>query len=155
TGIPHFDNKSRVEETVRAMQFPSYVILRPVFFMENLLQPSYGLPRSKLVMPLSPTTSLQMIAVDDIGQFGALAFLRHAELNGREIDIAGDSLPPSRAAQILTEVIGAPVVFEQQPIDRVRTYSEDVAIMFEWFERVGYDAPIDALEASYGIRPKR
>ena len=40
TGIPHFDNKWRIEETVRGLRFPSHVILRPVFFMENLLAPS-------------------------------------------------------------------------------------------------------------------
>ena len=39
TGIPHFDNKWRIEETVRGLQFPSHVVLRPVFFMENLLSP--------------------------------------------------------------------------------------------------------------------
>src|ERR1700674_5700587 len=39
TGIPHFDNKWRIEETVRGLRFPSHVILRPVFFMENLLPP--------------------------------------------------------------------------------------------------------------------
>src|SRR5246500_2753621 len=37
TGVPHFDNKWRIEETVRGLRFPSHVILRPVFFMENLL----------------------------------------------------------------------------------------------------------------------
>src|SRR6185503_14332675 len=35
TGIPHFDNKWRIEETVRGLTFPSHVILRPVAFMEN------------------------------------------------------------------------------------------------------------------------
>src|SRR5947207_5521933 len=39
TGVPHFDNKWRIEETVRSLGFPSHVILRPVFFMENLLAP--------------------------------------------------------------------------------------------------------------------
>ena len=39
TGIPHFDNKWRIEETVRGLNFPSHVVLRPVFFMENLLAP--------------------------------------------------------------------------------------------------------------------
>src|SRR5246127_2730707 len=34
TGVPHFDNKWRIEETVRGLRFPSHVILRPVFFME-------------------------------------------------------------------------------------------------------------------------
>ena len=39
TGVPHFDSKWRIEETVRGLRFPSHVILRPVFFMENLLSP--------------------------------------------------------------------------------------------------------------------
>src|ERR1700740_3417317 len=39
TGVPHFDSKGRIEESVRALRFPSHVILRPVFFMENLVAP--------------------------------------------------------------------------------------------------------------------
>src|SRR5258706_6566291 len=35
TGVAHFDNKWRIEETVRGLSFPSHVILRPVFFMER------------------------------------------------------------------------------------------------------------------------
>src|SRR5437868_15434753 len=34
TGIPHFENKWRIEQAVRKLGFPSYAILRPVFFME-------------------------------------------------------------------------------------------------------------------------
>src|SRR5690349_3570507 len=88
TGVPHFDNKWRIEETVRGLGFPSHVILRPVFFMENLLAP-YSLQGDKLASALRPDTKLQMIAVDDIGWFGARAFTDHAELNRRELDIAG------------------------------------------------------------------
>src|SRR5882762_4670808 len=73
TGIPHFDNKWRIEETVRGLGFPSHVILRPVFFMENLLAP-FSLQGSTLAWALGPSTKLQMIAVDDIGWFGARAF---------------------------------------------------------------------------------
>jgi uncharacterized protein YbjT (DUF2867 family) len=70
TGIPHFDNKWRIEETVRDLRFPSHVILRPVFFMENLLAP-FSLQGSTLAWALGLGTKLQMIAVDDIGWFGA------------------------------------------------------------------------------------
>ena len=70
TGVPHFDSKSRIEETVRGLGFPSHVILRPVFFMENLLAP-FSLQGSTLASALGPGTKLQMIAVDDIGWFGA------------------------------------------------------------------------------------
>src|ERR1700759_1095209 len=89
TGIPHFDNKWRIEETVRGLRFPSHVILRPVFFMENLLTP-FSLKGSTLAWALPPGTKLQMIAVDDIGWFGARAFTHAAALNRREIDLAGD-----------------------------------------------------------------
>src|SRR6516164_5438827 len=84
TGIPHFDNKWRIEETVRGLRFPSHVILRPVFFMENLLAP-YSLQGPTLAWALGPGTKLQMIAVDDIGWFGARAFTDAAALNRREI----------------------------------------------------------------------
>src|SRR6201984_1805053 len=39
TGVPHFDNKWRIEETVRGLGFPSQVILRAVFIMETLVPP--------------------------------------------------------------------------------------------------------------------
>src|SRR6202021_206384 len=89
TGVPHFDNKWRIEETVRGLRFPSHVILRPVFFMENLLAPS-SLQGSTLAWALGPATKLQMIAVDDIGWFGVRAFTDATALNRREIDLAGD-----------------------------------------------------------------
>ena len=73
TGVPHFDNKWRIEETVRGLRFPSHVILRPVFFMENLLAP-FSLQGSTLAWALGPGTKLQMIAVDDIGWFGARVY---------------------------------------------------------------------------------
>ena len=39
TGIPHFENKSRVEDTVRDLAFRRTTIVRPVFFMENVTSP--------------------------------------------------------------------------------------------------------------------
>jgi len=101
TGIPHFDNKWRIEETVRALSFPSHVILRPVFFMENLIAP-YSLQGSTLASALGPRSKVQMIAVDDIGWFGARAFSDAAGLNRREIDLAGDVRTMLEAAEILT-----------------------------------------------------
>jgi len=149
TGVPHFDNKGRIEETVRGLRFPSHVILRPVFFMENLLAP-YSLQGSTLAVALGRGTKLQMIAVDDIGWFGARAFTAAAALNRREIDLAGDVRTMPEAAAILTEALGRPITFAQTPIEQVRQYSEDTALMLEWFERVGYSADIAGLEREFG-----
>jgi uncharacterized protein YbjT (DUF2867 family) len=149
TGVPHFDNKWRIEETVRSLGFPSHVILRPVFFMENLLAP-LSLRGDTLSSALGPDTKLQMIAVDDIGWFGARAFTHAAALNRREIDIAGDARTMLEAAEILTEALGRPIAFAQTPIEQVRQYSRDTALMLEWFERVGYSADITGLEREFG-----
>ncbi len=149
TGIPHFDNKWRIEETVRALRFPSHVILRPVFFMENLLAP-FSLQGSTLAWALGADTKLQMIAVDDIGWFGARAFTDATALNRREIDLAGDVRTLPEAAAILTEALGRPIVFAQTPIEQVRQYSKEMASMLQWFERVGYSADIAGLEREFG-----
>jgi uncharacterized protein YbjT (DUF2867 family) len=119
TGIAHFDSKWRIEETVRGLRFPSHVILRPVFFMENLLAP-FSLQGSTLAWALGPGTKLQMIAVDDIGWFGARAFTDAGALNRREIDLAGDVRTMPEAAEILTEALGRPIAFAQTPIEQVR-----------------------------------
>jgi uncharacterized protein YbjT (DUF2867 family) len=149
TGIPHFDNKWRIEETVRSLGFPSHVILRPVFFMENLLAP-FSLQGSTLAWALDASTKLQMIAVDDIGWFGARAFTDAAALNRREIDLAGDTRTMPEAAEILTEALGRPIAFAQTPIEQVRQYSNEMALMLQWFDRVGYSADIGGLEREFG-----
>jgi uncharacterized protein YbjT (DUF2867 family) len=149
TGVPHFDNKWRIEETVRGLRFPSHVILRPVFFMENLLAP-FSLQGSTLAWALGQGTKLQMIAVDDIGWFGARAFTDATALNRREIDLAGDVRSMAEAADTLTEALGCPITFAQTPIEQVRQYSADMALMLEWFERVGYSADIAGLEREFG-----
>ena len=152
TGIPHFENKWRVEETVRGLGFPSHVILRPVFFMENLTSPWF-LHGDKLITSLEPDTMLQMIAVEDVGRFGAQAFTRAEELNGREIDLACDAATMPQTADSLSAAFGRRIEFVRIPIGDVRKNSEDFAIMLEWFDRVGYSADVPALEKEFGFRP--
>ena len=155
TGITHFENKWRVEETKRSLGFPSYTILRPVFFMENFLLPSFlpSIQQGRLEVAIEPDTQLQMIAVADIGKHGARAFEKHAELNGKALDLAGDELTMPEVAAVLGQVLGHPVRFVQASIEDVRKFSEDYAIMLEWFDRVGYDVDIPRLERETGIKP--
>jgi uncharacterized protein YbjT (DUF2867 family) len=155
TGIPHFDNKWRVEQTVEESGIPSWTVVRPVFFMENLLGPWFKpyLDQGTLAMGIKPETRLQMVAVRDIGKYGRIAIERHAELNGRAIDIASDELTGPETAAILSEVTGRPISFYSVPIDQVRAGSEEAAIMYEWFDAVGYDAPIDANTREFRVPP--
>jgi uncharacterized protein YbjT (DUF2867 family) len=151
TGIPHFDNKNRVEDTVRSLGFPSYAIIRPVFFMENLPSPWF-LNGDKLVSALDPKTVLQMIAVSDIGQYGALAFTDERFKN-LELDIAGDAATMPQTAEVLSGALGRTIEYLQIPISEIRKNSDDFALMLEWFEAVGYDADIAGNAKEYGVKP--
>jgi uncharacterized protein YbjT (DUF2867 family) len=157
TGIPHFDNKNRVEELVRSLGFPSWVIVRPVFFMENLASPWFrpAIDQGVLAFGMKPDTRLQAIAVADIGKYGLLAFERREELNGRSIDIAGDELTAPEMAQVLSEVAGRPIRYQQVPLEEIRQFSDDYAMMLDWFDRVGYDADIDGNARTFGVSPTR
>jgi len=157
TGIPHFDNKARVEAKLRAAGFPSHTIVRAVFFMENLASPWFkpSIDQGTLAFGIKPTTKLQMIAVADVGKYGRLAFERHADLNGRGIDIAGDELTPPDMAAIIGQAAGKAVTHVQVPIEDVRKASADFAAMLEWFDAVGYDADIAGNVKEFRIAPTR
>ncbi len=154
TGIPHFESKWHIEEAVRELDFPSYMVIRPAFFMENFLAPWIrpGLEAGKLTLAVKPTTVLQMIAVEDIGRYGAWAFENHRKLNGQAIDIAGDERTMPEAARIIGAAADREIEFVPVPIEEVRKSSEDMAIMLEWFDAVGYNVDIKELARRSGIR---
>ena len=153
TGIPHFDNKYRIKETVRELGFPSYVILRPAFFMENWTSPFFkpGVDDGAVAIAVLPDTQIQMVAVEDIGEYGKMAFEQHQELNGQAIDFAGDEMTPLQLATTLSEVTGREIKHFQVPIEQVREFSDDFAIMLEWFDAVGYSVDIQGNKERYGI----
>ncbi len=150
TGIPHFESKREVETYIRGMG-PSYTIVAPVFFMENLLGPMFGqgLRAGKLWMPLRPTRSLQMVAVADIAGLVRLVVERPTEFQGKRIQIASDSLTGPEMARTLTKATGMEIDYGEAALGAVRSQSEDLARMWEWLDRVGYDCDIDSLRQVY------
>jgi len=59
---------------------------------------------------------------------------------------------PATAA-ILGKTMHREVKFVRLPIEEVRKFSMDFALMLEWFDRVGYNADIAKTSAESGIRP--
>ena len=103
-------------------------------------------------MPLKADTSLQMVEVEDIGAFGAAAFMQPEKFIGKEISLAGDALTMPEAATILTKTLGKTITFETFPEDQaVGALGADFAKMFKWFDEVGYNTDIPELKQQYGI----
>jgi len=151
TGIPHFETKWQVEQHIQKIGLPA-TILRPTAFMENF--GTFWQPSSEGVMmaPLRPDTKLQMIAVQNIGEFAAAAFLRSSEFMGQAIDLAGDELTMLEAASHLSNTTGRSVQFQQIADDQAEAaVGLDFALMFRWFNEVGYDVDIPALRQRWGI----
>lgn len=150
TGIPHFDSKYLVEKHIAGLGIP-YTISAPVAFMENTVAPWAidGLRQGVYAAALPPTRVLQQITIDDIGAFVAALAERHEQVFGKRFDIAGDELSGEQQVKILSEVLGRPITYRELPIAAIRQQSEDTALMFEWFDRTGYDAGIAALRRDF------
>ena len=150
TGIPHFDSKYEVEKHIISSGVP-YTIIAPVYFMDNMLQP-WALPnlrQGKLALAMPSTRSLQQIAVVNIGAFAAAVIERRDTVLGRYIDIAGDELTGDEAATILSKVTGREIRYEGIPPEVLRAQSEDMALMFEWFDSTGYAVDINGLRRDF------
>ncbi|MGW9949469.1 NmrA/HSCARG family protein [Rhizobium leguminosarum] len=150
TGIPHFDSKYLVEKHVAGLGIP-YTISAPVAFMENTVAPWAidGLRQGVYAAALPPARVLQQVTIDDIGAFVATLAERREQVFGKRFDIASDELSGAQQAKILSEVLGRPITYRELPIAAIRQQSEDTALMFEWFDRTGYDADIAALRRDF------
>src|SRR5215211_1202463 len=150
TGIPHFESKWEVEEHVREIGLP-YTILRPVFFMQNW--EVFGRDQilsGTLAQPLDPDKPLQQVAVEDVGAFAAIAFENPDLWIGREVDLAGDEQTMPKIAETFGRVIGREVSYYQVPWDQFEEQmGEEITVMYRWFNEMGYEADIAALQQEY------
>ena len=149
TGVPHFDSKGEIEQYKREAGLP-LTILRPVFFMQNWEMMRDQILDGTLAQPLDPDKPLQQVNVEDIGAFAAMAFESPDEWIGREVDLAGDELTMPEAAEAFSLVTGREVSYYQVPWDQFREQmGEEMTVMYEWFNDVGYEADVLALRSEY------
>lgn len=149
TGIPHFESKYKVEQHIQNLGIP-YTIIGPTFFMENLL--TYlkpGLEQGQLALPLSPSSILQQSAVQNIAEFSALVLEHSKTFLDKRIDIASDEVTGEQATKVLSNELGHKIRYVHIPLDRVREGNEDMARMFEWYEKVGTGIDIPSLHQEY------
>jgi uncharacterized protein YbjT (DUF2867 family) len=149
TGIPHFESKYKVEQHIQNLGIP-YTIIGPTFFMENLL--TYlkpGLEQGQLALPLSPSSILQQSAVQNIAEFSALVLEHSKTFLDKRIDIASDEVTGEQATKVLSNELGRKIRYVHIPLDRVREGNEDMARMFEWYEKVGTGIDIPSLRQEY------
>lgn len=146
-GVRAFAGKREIEEHIRGLGMPA-TILRPVSFMDNYADPAFGVQTGSLASPFAPDVPEQLIALDDIGAFIALAFSDPAKYLGNAIAIAGDELRPPQTAEALSRATGRHIPYVQIPVEAVREQSHDAADAVSFLnDRGGYGTDIRAARA--------
>jgi len=150
TGIPHFDSKFEVEKHISTLGMP-FTIVAPVFFMDNLFSPWMldSLKGGEIKMALPGNRLLQQIAVADIAKFSGMVVNKREEMFGKRYDIAGDEVSGDDSAALLSKATGKPVSYEGFDPEYIMAQSEDMALMFKWFDEVGYSADISGLKMEF------
>ena len=152
TGIPHFESKIKVEEHLLSSGL-RYTIVRPVFFMENWHRGFGASIRSgQLQQPLSPSATMQMIAVDDIGAFVALAFEHPDKWKNRTFTLAGDELSMQQIADAFTHATARDVTYVQVSWDQFeKNMGRELTVMYHWFEEKGFHFNIQQVRREYPL----
>lgn len=112
TGIARFDAKPRIEAHIRRLPVTA-TIIRPMIFMDMLINPAFGLSEGRYTLLLRPDQSMQLIAVKDIGKFVAAIFADGIRFSGRTMKIASDTVTGRELGEIFSEVAGRPIVYSR------------------------------------------
>ena len=119
--------------------------------MENAIAPwSIGaLREGVLAVPLSDGVRNPQIAIDSIGEYAVMAIEQPERLRGQRIDIATDELTGPESAAILSRASSRQIRYQAVPLEAVRAQSEDLGLMFEYFEKKAPRVNIKGLKADY------
>ncbi|MFJ4681816.1 NmrA family NAD(P)-binding protein [Streptomyces sp. NPDC088789] len=156
-GTPLSQGKALIEEYLHdRIALPT--VLRPVRFMTNYLGTGMtgidditGGVHRHLFPPDEP---LQMIALEDVAEFAALAFADPARFAGRTLELAGDAPTPVAAVAAITEATGVPLRYRQLTDAEATALGQEVAgTKRRWDAGERWHADIEALRVVHpGLR---
>lgn len=133
-------------------------VLRPVRFMTNYLAAGVagvdGLAGGVHRHLFPPDEPMQIIALEDIAEFAALAFADPARFAGRTLELAGDQPTPVQAAAAISEATGIPVRYHQLTDEEAAAFNPVIAdTRRRWLAGYRWHADIEALRIIHpGLR---
>ena len=136
--------KWQIEERIRELGVPA-TILRPAGFMEDFTSPARFFQDGSLNVPWREDLTMQLIAIDDIGAFAALAFARPDDYLGRAVEITGDRLTAPQIAAALSAAAGRPIPHTRVPLDVLWEHAPEAAKVFTWADARYFDTDLAPL----------
>lgn len=154
--VPHARSKHVIERHIRSLGVP-FTFVRAPMFMDNWNAAWLGwgkaILKGRLDLPLRPDVKLQLVAVEDVGAFAAMALDRPRDFIGLTFDVVGDELTMPEMAEVWTRVTGREVRFvgDVAAIEGIRRQSEEFAVMWEDVNQPAIGAFLPGLRA---LRPE-
>jgi len=155
---PHFDLKAEHEEYARSLGIPSTFVHVP-FYYENFLyffppRPAgdgtygFGFPQGD--------TPLAAMSVEDVGRIIAPLFEQPEKYIGQTLKPAGDELPATEYAEVMSRHSGKTVRYTHVPRETFAALgfpgAEDLADMFEYY-RLHIPSRAKDIETMHAIDP--
>lgn len=127
-GEPIYDGRLALEDALEATGI-ALTVFRPVLFMDNLLtdwvRPKLA-SEGKFIYPHNPQMQANWICLDDVGQFMTKA-LADESLIGERFVIGGpETYQPGDVAEVLSQVLGKDVAYEQSTPREFATQLNDI-----------------------------
>ena len=156
--VKYWDEKWEIEEYIRNGGFESWTILRPCWFMENLIEPlalfmNPELKNSTIFSALKPDTHINMNCGEDMAAVARVAFEDPERFNKKDITIASALHTMGEIAEILSRVTGKKVesIFLSNAEAVKRGLHPGVVNSHDWMNDGGMcQTDIEALK-KYGI----
>ncbi|MFI9011458.1 NmrA/HSCARG family protein [Actinosynnema sp. NPDC053489] len=151
------EGKQRIEDHLRE-RIRSVTVLRPVRFMSNYLGSTPigvdGIAGGVHRHIFPPDEPAQIIAVEDVAEFAALAFERPDRFAGRSLELAGDAPTPVEAVAAISEATGVAVRYEQLTHAEATALSPELARVRErWAAGSRWHADVEVLRVVHpGLR---
>ncbi len=145
TGVPHFESKWSIEQTIEELRLPA-TIIRPSIFMEDLTDKRYVPPANwgMIARVVGRDVRIKWIAIEDIGAAVARAFSDPENFIGRKVAIAGDEKSIAEAREIFKWVDGKyPFQFSMPPWLFRRLVSKELVDMWFWLKHGELAASIE------------
>lgn len=150
-------DKGKVEKLVQASGIP-YTIIRPGFFMTNLIAPfaSYGFPElasGKFLVSYDPDTVLPLVDPNDIGALAVAIFENPKRFEGRILSLAGENVGIPDVAKQLSEVAGKELEVVYRTKEETKNESETNPMIAGQTLSIGLNVLWNEVEVKgYGIK---
>lgn len=143
-------HKFEIEQYVWASGLPA-LVLRPVAFMENFLDPQIGVGSGVFYEPTLPNVRINLISVEDIAAFAAFGFAAPDRFVNMTLEIAGDILFPHEIAELISAETGSKIEFVHVTSEALRAQNSILGDMYDFLNSDVYAGPnIDEARVSHG-----